>query len=367
MFTIIQGGELYAPDYLGKQDILVANGKIAKIGQIDPAALKALGLECEVIEATHCIVMPGLIDPHEHLIGAGGEHGFGSRTPEIEVADIVQAGITTVVGCLGTDVITRNLTELLGKARQLEITANISTFIYTGGSQFPLHAITNSPREDLIIVDKVIGIGEVAVSDYRSTQPTADELARTTSDAVIGGLLGGKAGVTHFHLGSAEMKTKPVRDLLDTHPQIPVESIYTTHVNRTEDLLKEGIVLARRGVFVDMDTVDGDLGKWLIFYLEHGGPENQLTVSSDAHTEQGEPQKNFDNLVACVRDYKMPLEKVLPFFTVNTATVLKLDKRKGRLQEGLDGDIVLIERESFKLRHVLANGKHVVNFGKMVS
>lgn len=251
-----------------------------------------LDLECEVIEADNCIVMLGLIDPHEHLLGAGGENGFVSRTPEIEISEIIQAGITTVVGCLGTDMITRNLTGLLAKARQLQAVGNISTFIYTGGSQFPLHAITSSVREDLIIVDKIIGVGEVAVSDYRSTQPTADELARAVSDAVIGGLLGGKAGVTHFYIGSAELKTKPIKDLLDTHPQIPVESIYPTHVNRNHELLQEGIVLAKRGVYVDMDTVEAGLGEWLNFYLENGGPESQLTVSSNARTEKGS-RKSF--------------------------------------------------------------------------
>jgi hypothetical protein len=56
-------------------------------------------------------------------------------------------------------------------------------------------------RGDIVHVDRVIGVGEVALSDHRSSQPTFDELAKLGAEAHVGGLMTGKAGVVHLHLG----------------------------------------------------------------------------------------------------------------------------------------------------------------------
>ena len=71
--TLIQGGEVYAPRLSGRQDVLLCLGRILKIGDIDGRALKTTGLEVESVDATGCIVTPGFIDPHEHLLGGSGE------------------------------------------------------------------------------------------------------------------------------------------------------------------------------------------------------------------------------------------------------------------------------------------------------
>ena len=81
--TLIQGGEVYAPRLSGRQDVLLCLGRILKIGDIDGRALKTTGLEVESVDATGCIVTPGFIDPHEHLLGGSGEDGFATQTPQI--------------------------------------------------------------------------------------------------------------------------------------------------------------------------------------------------------------------------------------------------------------------------------------------
>src|SRR3954454_21845001 len=101
MLTLIQNGEIYQPERAGIQSILLCGEHILKIGQIAEAKLADLGLEYQVLDASGQLVVPGFIDPHEHIIGAGGEQGWASRTSELSLAEIVLAGITTVVGCLG--------------------------------------------------------------------------------------------------------------------------------------------------------------------------------------------------------------------------------------------------------------------------
>src|SRR3954464_7823593 len=135
-FTVIEHAELYAPKALGEQALLIAGGAIARIGSIDRRAVEALDPAVEVLDARGCVVIPGLLDPHEHLIGAAGEQGFGSRMPEVSAEALVQAGIPTTVGCLGTDTTTRNLPSLLGKVRELEA-QGLTSYMYTGGFPVP--------------------------------------------------------------------------------------------------------------------------------------------------------------------------------------------------------------------------------------
>ena len=80
MFTLIENGEVYAPESLGRQTVLLVADRIARIGDVDVQAISATGLECTSIDATGCVVVPCFIDPHVHIAGAGGKLGFSSRT-----------------------------------------------------------------------------------------------------------------------------------------------------------------------------------------------------------------------------------------------------------------------------------------------
>lgn len=363
MFKLIENGEVYTPKSIGRGPVLLAGSRIARVGAVDPAKLEATGLGFESVDATSCYVVPGFIDPHDHIQGAGGEHGYASRAPEIQLSELLKAGITTVVGCLGTDATTRHLTSLLAKARGLEA-EGVTSYIYTGNYQVPTPTITGSVRDDIVIIDKVIGAGEIAISDYRSTKPSVAELARLVSECVVGSLLSGKAGVTHFHTGAGKSLLSPLHALLDEYSEIPPEHLYATHISRSEALMDDAIALAKRGAYVDIDTYDPDIGGWLNYYMEHGGPIDHLTISSDAHAGN-KTNRVYEEFVMSIQKHKLSVERILPFLTLNTATALKLGT-KGRIQEGADADVLVIKKDSLELLHVFALGQHMVKDGQVI-
>src|SRR5918994_5397204 len=261
MLTLIQNGEVYDPRPLGQASILLVDGKIGRVGNIDHSAVEALGLELAVIDAEGCLVVPGLIDPHEHLLGGSGEKGFSTQSPEISFSEIVTAGITTVVGCLGVDTTMKTLPGLLAKVKGL-CEEGLTARMWTGGAKIPPTTLSGTVRNDILFIAEVIGCGEVAISDERSTEPDPRELARVVNDAHNGGMLSGKAGVTHFHVGESERRLQCLREITDrSRFQVKPEWLYATHVQRNEALMCEAIDLARQGVTLDIDVVDHDLIK----------------------------------------------------------------------------------------------------------
>lgn len=360
MFIVVRGGEVYAPQPIGRLDLLIAADKIVRIGDVDTRALEQCGLGVECIEAENCLVVPGFIDPHEHLLGGSGEEGWASQTPEIALSEIVAGGITTVVGCLGTDTTTKTMAGLLAKARAFN-EEGLTAYIYSGGYNVPPITLTGSVRTDMLFVPEVIGAGEIAISDARSTEPTEGELARLVRDAYVGGLLTGKSGVTHFHVGSGKKRLRPVRALLDEY-EIEPSSLYPTHMDRSEELMLEAIELSHRGVTVDLDTVDGELPRWMSFYLEGGGDPSHLTVSSDAAINS--PRAVWEQIRTCVLQHGMKLETLLPMVTSNTASVLKLSS-KGHLSAGANADLVVLRKESLEIVEVVAGDRRFVRNGQL--
>ena len=361
MLMLIENGEVYAPEPRGRQSVLLINDKIARLGEIDRRAVEALGLEVDSINATNCIVTPGFIDPHEHLLGGSGEKGFSTQTSEIYLSEIAGAGITTVVGCLGVDTTTKTMAGLLARAKALQ-EEGLTAFIYSGGYNVPPTTITRSVRDDLLFIDEVIGAGEVAISDERAMEPDPRELAKLVSDAYIGGMLSKKAGVTHFHVGDSAKRLAPLRALLNEY-DVASNWLYPTHVERSEALMEEAIDLTRRGSVVDIDTVEEDLPKWLRFYLDRGGDPGHLTASSDASISS--PRTLYEQIRACVGDYGFPLEQVLSLVTRNTARVLKLES-KGHLDVGKDADVLVLRKDSLEIVDVLARGLRMVRDGQLV-
>jgi beta-aspartyl-dipeptidase (metallo-type) len=359
MFLLIENGELYDPEPRGVQTILTANDRIAKIGTVDRRALDALGVEHEVVDATDCYVVPGLIDPHEHLLGGSGEGGLALQSPMLFLREIARAGITTVVGTLGVDTTMKTISGLLARVKALS-DEGLSTRMWSGGYNVPPTTVMSSIRDDMLFVDEVVGAGEIAISDERGLNQSSQELAKLVRDTHVGGLLSGKAGVTHFHVGEECIRLQPLRDIVEDY-QVKPEWLYPTHIERSEQLMREAIDFANAGAFVDMDVVEKGLARWLTFYIDNGGPLEKLTISSDA--DSATPEMYMEQLCQLVVKHGYSLDLVLPLVTTNPAMVLKLEQ-KGTLKEGKDADIVLLERGTLSVRDVIARGQRLVIDGE---
>lgn len=374
MVTLIRGAEVYAPVFLDRQDILIEGQKISYIGKIRAASLADLP-GSQVLDASGLIATPGIIDPHVHIMGGGGEGGFANRTPEIRVTDIVSAGVTTVVGCLGTDGFTRNTAGLLAKARSLD-EDGISTYVYTGNYQLPARTLTGSVTDDIVNIDKVIGAGEIAISDPRSFQPTTEDLSRLVSQCHVGGLLSNKAGVAHFHVGPHADRLLQLHKIIDSYP-VPPSSIYATHITRSEELLQDAVSLASKGAFVDM-TAEEDTKSWVERYVHLGGDLRRITLSSDGNGSLPKFDENnrlmglematqatlYHQMWACAEIPGLGLPEALALVTANTADALKLG-HKGRLVSGNDADIVLTD-ESRHIQHAFSRGKQTYLDGNIL-
>jgi beta-aspartyl-dipeptidase (metallo-type) len=288
MFTWIQGAEIYAPKHLGVKDVVLCFDRILAVGE-DLSHFKNLP-NVTRIDAHGMYMFPGLIDQHVHITGGGGEGGFHYRTPEISLSHITTAGVTTVVGVLGTDGVTRSTAELLAKAKALDH-EGITAYIYCGAYQVPTRTITGSPRSDLVFIDKVIGVGEIAIADTRSSHPSEQQLAELASEARVGGLLAGKAGVLHIHVGDDEVKLSKLFDLLKK-TELPRSVFVPTHLNRNPDLLQDAIRYGREGGYVDItsgirpdehDHISVKPSKAIRQLLDAGVDPWQITMSSDSN------------------------------------------------------------------------------------
>lgn len=381
---LILGAAVYAPEYLGVQDVLIEGSRIRKIADKIPVAE---AYEVQVIDGSGMLLFPGFIDGHVHILGGGGEGGYHTRTPEIMLTDITSGGVTTVVGCLGTDGTTRTMASLLAKARGLE-EEGITAYIYTGSYQVPVRTLTGSILDDLVLIDKVVGCGEIALSDHRSSQPTCEEFARIVGDTRVGGILSGKAGLVNIHMGDGERMLSCLRYVVK-NTEIPPSNMLPTHINRSTRLLKDGMDYAKTlGGYVDLttssdpdyleeDEVKASTG--LKFLLEQGVPEHQITFSSDGQGSMpifgrdgnflglgvGKVTSLYREVRDAVLKEKVDLTQALRTVTSNPAALLKLT-RKGRVAVGCDADLVLVRQEDLQIHTVLAKGRRMVQNGAAV-
>lgn len=380
---LIKNADLYAPEPLGRQDILMIGEQVALVAPEISGGVP--GLETEVIDAAGRKVIPGYVDQHVHIIGGGGESGPYSRTPEVQLSAVTTAGVTTVVGVLGTDGTTRHLESLLAKARALD-TEGITAYILTGSYEVPLNTILSDARRDIIVIDKVLGIGEVSISDHRSSLPSRDEIKRIASQARLGGMLSGKAGVLQFHMGSGKAGLTEVFAVLD-ETEIPAKHFIPTHVNRDEGLFRQAMDLARRGGYMDItsgirkkDGFSGGIEPSVAIRMcwEAGVPMDHVTMSSDGNggmslTLPDGSQKllvaQLASLHEEVRDAVLtegvPLETAIRVAGENPARANGLWPRKGTIRPDSDGDLLILDEE-MHIDTVVARGRVMVRDGKAV-
>lgn len=372
MFTLLKNAELYSPLPIGRTDILISHGKVLAISpSMQVNALK----DVSIIDCQGKIVTPGLIDQHLHLTGGGGEAGFASRTPQITLSKLIKAGTTTAVGVLGTDGISRSPRDLYAKAAALR-EEGISAFMHTGSYEVPTKTITGSIRDDIAFIPPILGV-KIALADHRCSFPTTEELARIVSDIRIAGMLSGKRGVMHIHMGGLDNPFAQVNELLALG--LPIHHFSPTHVARTEHLFNQAIDFARKGGYIDITSGGSRFTppeQAVKYAIECGVEERHITISSDGN---GSLPK-FDETGALVGMAAADVDSnllILPklieagitpecaiaMLTANVADSLGISK--GRIEIGSDADLCIFN-DDFSLNSVIAQGKTMMLHGEML-
>ena len=377
---MIKNVDVQAPEYIGNKDILICGGKIISIkDDIEHEQFDSID-DLETIKASELLAIPGFIDHHVHFNGAGGEGGPKNRTPPLQLTDLTRGGITSAVGLLGADGTTRSLKDLLMKARGLE-EEGISTWIYTGAYQVPSPTITEDIISDIITIDKIIGV-KISVSDHRSSHPTIDELKKIISDARIGGMLSGDAGIVNVHVGDEESGLEPLLKAIE-HTDIPIEQLAPTHVNRNQNLLKQAKEFAKKGGYIDItvgeptEETGENPSETVKNLIQDDVPIDRIKMSTDA----GGSLPEFDeegNLIGMrsalpihlktefkkmVKDENISIENAIRVTSTNVAEQLKLHN-KGKIKEGKDADILLLNKNTLELEYVIAKGEVMIENGE---
>lgn len=377
---LFKEAQVYSPEKQGARDILVAGHQVvAMAGHLDIPK----EWQVEVIDASALRVIPGLIDSHVHIAGAGGEGGPASRTPEMPLSMMLEAGVTTVVGCLGTDGLTRNIEAVLMKAKGLK-QEGVSAYIYTGAYQVPTPTILGDVGKDIAMIEEVIGTGEIALSDHRSSNPTLTELIRLAAHSRVGAMLGGKGGIVNIHMGDAKDPFRPLYDAVELS-ELKLTQFLPTHCNRNDYIFEDAKAYGKKG-YVDLTTSgypyfpDEEIkpSTGIAELLKAGVPLEHITMSSDGcgslpsfndkgkliQLESGTLQSMFDELRDAVQTEGLPLEEAVKTVTSNVADILKLPS-KGRIAEGKDADLVFLD-EDFRIVHLCAMGSLMVRDDKML-
>jgi beta-aspartyl-dipeptidase (metallo-type) len=373
LLQLLSNARVFAPEDLGIRHVLVGGGRILGFCDLKENLPPETVTEYDLGGRR---LIPGFIDGHAHVTGGGGESGFKTRVPPVPLGHFTTAGVTSVVGVLGTDDTTRDTRSLLAQVRALR-EEGMGAWCHTGGYHVPPVTLTGSVRDDIVFLDPVIGVGELAISDHRSSQPTLNELLRIASDAHVAGMISGKAGILHLHLGDGERGMDLIRRAL-AESELPARVFNPTHINRRKALFEEALQLAKQGCTVDITAfpVAEDEDAWaadvaLGKYLDAGMPVDRITISSDGggclpvfndqgemlHMDVGRPASLIETLKDLLDDGR-PMETVLPAFTSNVAKLLRLADR-GRIREDSAADLIVLDADNNISDVMLAGIWHV--------
>lgn len=372
MLTLIRGTDVYAPNPIGIRDVLISDRTIIRIAH----RIDIEGIDIPIIERKGFKMIPGLIDNHVHVLGGGGEAGYHSRVPEIGIDRLIKGGITTVIGLLGTDGFTRDMKALIAKVKALRH-EGMSAYALTGSYQIPPRTLFKRIEDDLLMVEEIIGLGEIAIADHRSSQPTVKELKKAIAGAHVGGLLSGKAGLSNIHVGNGKDGLFILMKMLEKS-DIPVSKVHPTHINRSLELLDQGIHYSKTyGATIDFTTglKEGPLSAHRAYAhaILSGVDPGRITFSSDGQgslpvfDEKGNFQSmgigDVNSLYQSVKkahhESGLSRELALGPATTHVAKIYHLSS-KGRIAEGYDADLVILDSDD-EIHDVFMRGRQAMN------
>lgn len=369
---LIKNADVYAPEHLGTRDIFLAGGKIVAMAEKLDVTLPDL----EVIDAAGYIVAPGLVDQHIHITGGGGEGGWHSRCPELVFSELVKAGVTTFLGVSGTDSMTRSVENLLAKVRGLK-NEGASGWMWTSNYAYPVTTITKDVRTDMLAIPEVLGV-KIALGDHRSSFPNQHEIMQILADVRVSGMLTGKTGFLHVHLGDFPYSF----DIFDecVAQGMPIKHIRPTHVARHPEVFRRACEFAKKGGFIDITTGGGNYmgsaADAVRAALAADVPFDRITLSSDGHgsmprfNEAGEMVGLGIGSIMCdietLRELKddLGVEMALTPMTKTVAGALGLET-KGGIAVGKDADILFLTKD-LDIDWVFMMGKVAMRKGEVV-
>lgn len=377
-WTLIRGGRVFDPEDRGVADILILGQQIAAVGPNLPAPT-GIG-DGEILDVADRLVLPGMMDGHVHVMGASGLGGPATRTTDLQIDRITAAGVTTVVSPLGADSLSRTIPAILARAAALEA-EGISAYCYTGGWKHPVPTLTGDPQGDVAFLDRVVGI-KVAISEATAPAQSLEDLCRLAHAAYTGGRLAGKAAVLHVHIGDQPEGLAVLREVL-RRTGIPPDRLVATHVNRNPQLWRQALDYARAGGSIDLTGMQRpETGHpqairpavALREALDAGVTSARITLSTDSGAayprldEAGRrvgqfmagPESLLQTMQELVRD-GVSWGQAVAFSTRHVADLLGL-RRKGRIAEGCDADLLLLTAAG-EVDRVYGRGRLLVEGG----
>lgn len=362
MIQLIQNVKVYRDGAWRPSEILLADRRIERIAD---------GIDCRydgltVIDGGGMTAIPGYIDQHVHLIGGGGEGSFITQVPPLKFSEPVKAGVTTMVGLLGTDGTTRSVANLVARAKAFR-EFGLTVYCLTGNYNYPSPTLTGSVMDDIVFVDEIIGV-KIAISDHRSANMTKESLIKLASDARVAGMLSGKPGIVHLHTGSGQAQLDMLFDIL-AETEIPIWNFRPTHLAAKYDAAMR---FAQAGGYIDFtcDVDDMENRSALLVRALREAPEGSVTISTDSNgslpiwnekkemigISAGNINALHRTIRAMVQLQHCPLEEAIRPVTENVAKALQLYPAKGCLASGSDADIVLLD-EDLNVNTVFAMGR----------
>lgn len=374
MLKLLKNCFVYAPQKIGKKDILVAGEKIVRMEN----SINLSGVEYQEFDLTGKILTPGFIDQHVHITGGGGQAGYSSMVPEVQMSELIACGTTTVVGVLGTDGFVKELTTLYAKCKALDMDG-ITAYMHTSFYGLPEKTILSSVANDMIFIDKVIGC-KLAISDDRCSFPSENEILRLINQVRLGGFTSGKTGILHLHLGALESGLEVILEIARKYPTL-IQHISPTHVIRTKTLFDQAIQFAKLGGMIDVSTGGTQYDepyKCILEAINQGVSVDAMTFSSDGRggvrrvdpvtgevTYRPAPlHRNFSETVKLVKTGGLPLEQALALITSSPAKNLKISN-KGHIREGFDADFCILDQE-LNLQEVFSRGTLMMKETKVI-
>ena len=382
MFKLLKNGHVYSPENLGVKDILLWEDRVIKIGE----GLKIPeGFEGAEFDLSGKIIIPGIVDTHVHITGGGGEGGFTTRTSEITFEEIAEAGVTTLVGVLGTDGYARRVEDVLVKCMALR-EEGFDCYFLTGSYTFPITTMRGSVAEDIIFNEYCLGTGEVAHCDHRGSLMRYEEFTRLAADTRNGARLAGLKGVLNIHLGNypdpADFFIKACEEDITFRPLI-----VPTHVTRKYDVFDSCLKFLEYGGQIDITAgSDGDASQKSygsvegleIIYKKYGTLD-RVTMTSDGNGSapiwdelgnmigmgKGSSKVLLADLKKATKNGIIPFEETLRTMTTIPAAVYGLKNSAGKIVENGTANFAVLD-ENLDLVETILNGNLVWLKGKGV-